>query len=63
MKNQIELIIKPRVKDIGIPVRRIVSSDQDKIDQARAAWQDGSYPQVPGETEKIPLPEDVPKVP
>lgn len=34
-----------------------VSSSQEKIELAKAAWKDGSFPQVPGDYEKIPLPE------
>ena len=36
----------------------LVSSDKDKIENAKRAWKDGSFPQVPGDLEKIPLPED-----
>lgn len=34
----------------------LVSSSLDKIEAAKKAWEDNSFPQVPGETEKIPLP-------
>lgn len=34
----------------------LVSSSHDKIEAAKKAWEDNSFPQVPGETEKIPLP-------
>lgn len=40
----------------------LVSSDQDKIEKAKAAWLDGTFPMVPGETEKIPLPDERPSV-
>lgn len=40
----------------------LVSSEHAKIDKAKAAWIDGSFPMVPGETEKIPLPDDRPSV-
>jgi hypothetical protein len=33
-----------------------VSSSQERIEQAKAAWAAGGFPQVPGETERIPLP-------
>ena len=33
-----------------------VSSSSERIAQARADWQNGLFPQVPGETEFIPLP-------
>ncbi|WII73387.1 pirin family protein [Bdellovibrio sp. 22V] len=35
-----------------------VSSSKEKIEQAKQAWRDGSFPQVPGETDIIPLPLD-----
>lgn len=35
----------------------LVSSSQEKIEQAKKAWIDGTFPQVPGDAEKIPLPE------
>jgi redox-sensitive bicupin YhaK (pirin superfamily) len=34
-----------------------VSSSQDRIEQAKADWQAGRFALVPGETERIPLPE------
>ncbi len=34
-----------------------VSSRKDRIEQAKADWQSGRFPMVPGETEFIPLPE------
>ncbi len=34
-----------------------VSSRKDRIEQAKADWQDGKFPAVPGETEFIPLPD------
>lgn len=33
-----------------------VSSSKEKIERAKAQWQDGSFPQVPGEPDIIPLP-------
>lgn len=39
-----------------------VSSSKEKIEIAKAAWRDRSFPQVPGETEFIPLPEDQPPI-
>ncbi len=33
-----------------------VSSSKDKIEKAKTAWMNGSFPQVPGETDVIPLP-------
>lgn len=36
----------------------LVSSSQEKIDLAKKAWADGTFPQVPGDFEKIPLPKD-----
>jgi redox-sensitive bicupin YhaK (pirin superfamily) len=40
----------------------LVSSSKEKIEIAKKAWTDGSFPQVPGDPEKIPVPEEVPKV-
>lgn len=40
----------------------LVSSDHDKIEKAKASWINGTFPMVPGETEKIPLPDDRPAV-
>ncbi len=34
-----------------------VSSSQEKIERAKKAWSDGTFPQVPGDFEKIPIPE------
>jgi len=34
-----------------------VSSSQERIETAKRDWQEGRFPQVPGETEFIPLPE------
>lgn len=34
----------------------LVSSSQDKIEAAKKSWEDNSFPQVPNEDEKIPLP-------
>lgn len=34
-----------------------VASDKDQIEDAKADWKAGRFPQVPGETEWIPLPE------
>jgi len=34
-----------------------VASSEERIEQARRDWQAGAFPQVPGETEFIPLPE------
>ena len=34
-----------------------VSSDGDRIEQAKADWREGRFPEVPGEHEFIPLPE------
>jgi len=34
-----------------------VSSSKERIEQAKADWQGGRFPQVPGETEFVPLPE------
>lgn len=33
-----------------------VSSSKEKIEAAKTAWAEGSFPQVPGDDEKIPLP-------
>jgi hypothetical protein len=33
-----------------------VASDPARIDQAKADWQAGRFPPVPGEHESIPLP-------
>jgi redox-sensitive bicupin YhaK (pirin superfamily) len=35
----------------------LVSTRKDLLESAKQAWKDGSFPQVPGETEFIPLPE------
>jgi hypothetical protein len=29
-----------------------------RVEQAKQDWRDGKFPEVPGETEFIPLPED-----
>lgn len=34
----------------------LVSSSKDKIEKAKQAWIDGTFPQVPGDDERIPLP-------
>jgi redox-sensitive bicupin YhaK (pirin superfamily) len=34
-----------------------VSSSRERIEQAKADWREGRFPSVPGETERIPLPE------
>jgi redox-sensitive bicupin YhaK (pirin superfamily) len=34
-----------------------VSSSKERIEQAKRQWAYGAFPQVPGETEFIPLPE------
>lgn len=36
----------------------LVSSSHDKIEAAKAAWANGTFPNVPGDHERIPLPED-----
>jgi redox-sensitive bicupin YhaK (pirin superfamily) len=36
----------------------LVSSSEEKIKKAKADWASGSFPMVPGDHEKIPLPED-----
>jgi redox-sensitive bicupin YhaK (pirin superfamily) len=38
----------------------LISSRLDRIDQAKAAWKAGRFEPVPGETEFIPLPENLP---
>jgi len=35
-----------------------VSSSQERIEQAKADWQQARFATVPGETEFIPLPEE-----
>jgi Pirin C-terminal cupin domain len=35
-----------------------VSSSKERIEQAKADWQQGRFATVPGETEFIPLPEE-----
>lgn len=35
----------------------LVSSSQERIEQAKADWRDGRFPKVPGDDEFIPLPE------
>ncbi|WP_413569878.1 pirin family protein [Bdellovibrio sp. HCB117] len=37
-----------------------VSSSKEKIEKAKQAWMDGSFPQVPGEPDIIPLPTPTP---
>ncbi|HLW57897.1 MAG TPA: pirin-like C-terminal cupin domain-containing protein, partial [Bacteriovoracaceae bacterium] len=39
-----------------------VSSSKEKIEVAKKAWRDRSFPQVPGESDFIPLPDDRPTV-
>ena len=36
----------------------LVSSSEEKINQAKAAWASGNFPNVPGDHERIPLPLD-----
>lgn len=36
----------------------LVSSSEEKIRKAKAAWSDGSFPNVPGDHERIPTPAD-----
>ncbi len=33
-----------------------VSSSKDRIEQAKSDWANGRFPQIPGETDIIPLP-------
>ena len=40
----------------------LVSSSRDRIEQAKADWAGGRFPEVPGETEFIPLPRSQPGV-
>jgi len=35
----------------------LVSSSRERIEQAKRDWAEGRFPQVPGETEFIPLPQ------
>jgi redox-sensitive bicupin YhaK (pirin superfamily) len=35
----------------------LVSSSQEKIDQAKIDWSNGTFPNVPGDHERIPLPQ------
>jgi hypothetical protein len=35
----------------------LVSSSREKIEETKMKWKDGTFPMVPGETERIPLPE------
>jgi redox-sensitive bicupin YhaK (pirin superfamily) len=37
-----------------------VSSSKERIEEAKADWQAGRFPPVPGETEFIPLPDEPP---
>ena len=34
-----------------------VSSTQERLEQAKADWREDRFGQVPGETERIPLPD------
>ena len=34
----------------------LVSSSREQIEQAKSDWASGRFPQVPGETDVIPLP-------
>jgi redox-sensitive bicupin YhaK (pirin superfamily) len=36
----------------------LVSSDQEKIEMAKRQWKEKTFPQVPGEDDIIPLPEN-----
>jgi redox-sensitive bicupin YhaK (pirin superfamily) len=40
----------------------LVSSSQEKIEAAKRAWENSTFPMVPGDPEKIPLPESKPVV-
>ena len=35
----------------------LVSSSKEKIEEAKKAWKSGTFPMIPGETDRIPLPE------
>lgn len=37
-----------------------VSSSKDRIEQAKQDWKDDKFPRVPGETERVPLPDPKP---
>lgn len=37
----------------------LVSTSQEKIDKAKEAWAKGTFPNVPGDHERIPLPDDI----
>ncbi len=41
----------------------LVSSSKDKIELAKKSWIDGTFPMVPGDEDKIPLPEEPVRVP
>ena len=41
----------------------LVSSSNEKIELAKRAWREGTFPQVPGDDEKIPLPDEPVTVP
>ncbi len=34
-----------------------VSTSRDRIEQAKQLWRDEGFPQVPGDEERIPLPD------
>ena len=38
-----------------------VHSDRDRIEQAKADWREGRFQLVPGDDERIPLPNGAPK--
>ncbi|MFC7518917.1 pirin family protein [Herbaspirillum sp. GCM10030257] len=44
-------------------VWNFVSSSQDRLEQAKQDWEAGRFPDLPGETERIPLPDDLPGKP
>lgn len=39
----------------------LVSSSEEKIEAAKKAWRDGTFPAIPGDPDRIPMPEDIPK--
>lgn len=39
----------------------LVSSSEEKIEAAKKAWREGTFPGVPGDDDRIPLPPDTPK--
>ena len=39
----------------------LVSSSEEKIEAAKKSWREGTFPSIPGDTDRIPMPSDIPR--